>query len=74
VVLEELLPGCFTAAGATVDFAIGSVLYTAWDGVAWLLYQNLEQALALVNPVRTTAGLAGTTLNYFVRKLTAGIP
>jgi len=74
VVLEEVLPGCFNAAGATVDFAIGSVLYTAWDGVAWLLYQNLEQALSLVNPIRTTAGLAGTTLNYFVRKLTNGIP
>lgn len=74
VVLEEVLPGCFNAAGATIDFAIGSVLYTAWDGVAWLLYQNLEQALSLVNPIRTTAGLAGTTLNYFVRKLTVGIP
>lgn len=72
LVLEEVLPSCFVAAGATFDFAIGSVLYTAWDGVAWLLYQNLESALSLVNPIRTNTGLAGTTLNYFVRKLTAG--
>lgn len=74
IVLEEILPGCFNAAGATIDFAIGSVLYTAWDGVAWLLYQNLEAALSLVNPIRTSAGLPGTTLNYFVRKLVSGIP
>nr|WRQ65017.1 structural protein [Tolivirales sp.] len=72
VVLEEVLTGCFTAAGSTYDFFVGSVLYTAWDGVAWLLYQNLEQALSLVNPLRTTAGLGASTLNYFVRKLTVG--
>lgn len=72
VVLEEVLPSCFIAAGAAFDFTIGSVLYTAWDGVAWLLYQNLEQALSLVNPLRTSTGIPGTTLNYFVRKLTAG--
>lgn len=72
IVLEEVLIGCVNAAGSTFDFAVGSVLYTAWDGVAWLLYENIEQALALVNPLRTVAGLPGTTLNYFMRKLTVG--
>ena len=72
IVLEEVLVGCINAAGSTFDFAVGALLYTAWDGVAWLLYENIEQALATVNPLRTAAGLPGTTLNYFVRKLTVG--
>lgn len=72
IVLEEVLLNCINAAGSTFNFAIGSLLYTAWDGVAWLLYENIEQALATVNPLRTAAGLPGTTLNYFVRKLTVG--
>lgn len=72
VVLNEVLLGCVNAAGSAFDFAIGNVLYTAWDGVAWLLYENIEQALSLVNPLRTVEGLPGTTLNYFMRKLTVG--
>lgn len=72
IVLEEVLVGCINAAGSTFDFAVGALLYTAWDGVAWLLYENIEQALSTVNPLRTAAGLPGTTLNYFMRKLTVG--
>lgn len=72
IVLEEVLTGCVNSAGSTFDFAVGALLYTAWDGVAWLLYENIEQALATVNPLRTIAGLPGTTLNYFMRKLTVG--
>lgn len=71
IVINGSLPGLVNAAGNTHDFPTGSVLYTAWDGVAWLLYGNLEQALALVNPLRTAAGYAAAfTLNYWVRRLT----
>lgn len=70
--LGDVLPNCVNAAGSTFNFSLGDVLYTAWDGVTWLLYENLEQALATVNPLRTSTGLAGTTLRYFLRKLTRG--
>lgn len=53
------------------DLKAGSTLYTGWDGAAWCLYENLEQALAIVNPLRSAAGLAGgAALNYWVRRLT----
>lgn len=70
IVLDEVLQDTVNAAGATFNFGIGDVLYTAWDGVNWLLYQSLEAALSLVNPLRTAPGMPGTTLNYFVRVLT----
>ena len=70
IILNEPLNNTSNAAGSVFNFAIGSVLYTAWDGANWLLYQNIEQALATVNPLRSVPGLAAFTLNYFVRKLT----
>lgn len=69
-VLVNNLVGTQNAAGNVYDFLAGSVLYTAWDGVAWLLYENVESALALVNPLRTIAGFgAGYFLQYYVRRL-----
>lgn len=70
IVLNEPLNNTVNAAGSIFSFPIGSVLYTAWDGANWLLYQNIEQALSTVNPLRSAPGLAAFTLNYFVRKLT----
>lgn len=71
VVLNANLTGTVNAAGSAFDFPTGSTLYTAWDGVAWLLYENLEQALTTVNPLRTVAGyVAPFILNYWVRRLT----
>ena len=70
IILNEPLNNTSNAAGSLFNFGIGSVLYTAWDGANWLLYQNIEQALATVNPLRSVPGLAAFTLNYFVRKLT----
>lgn len=71
IVINGSMNGTVNAAGNAHDFPTGSTLYTAWDGAAWLLYENLEQALALVNPLRTVAGYASIfTLRYWVRRLT----
>jgi len=69
IVLNEVLQDVINAVGNTLTYAVGAVLYTAWDGAAWTLHDNIEQALSLVNPLRTAVGLPGTTLDYFVRKL-----
>lgn len=71
VVLNRPLTGVFqSAAGNTYDLPVGSLLYTAWDGVNWLLYQTLSGALATTSPLRwVAANAAAFNLGYQVRKL-----
>lgn len=71
VVLNRPLTGVFqTAAGNTYDLPIGSLLYTAWDGVNWLMYLTLSGALATTSPLRwVAANAAAFNLGYQVRKL-----
>lgn len=70
LVLDQNMPTVFVnALNNQFNFLAGAVIYTAWDGYNWLLYNTVEAAATLAEPLKWVAGTASGILRYRVRRL-----
>lgn len=70
IVLDQAMPPVFASqAGNPYTYIAGSLLYTAWDGANWLLFNTLDGAAALGTPLKWLNNVVGAALKYRVRRL-----
>lgn len=70
IVLEQNLPTVFALlSGNPYNYVVGSVLYTAWDGANWLLFNTLDGAAALGAPLKWLNNVVAGAIKYRVRRL-----